>query len=131
MKFGIAAFFASMVVATAKESEMLPVFPDSDRCTTIIVSKGASTEGPMTSHTADCANCDFRVNKVPAMDWKEGEKRALYVYKGSYPANVVENRGSTWGSDNLEGSTEQIQAWVKEEADITGYIPQVGVCSYG
>jgi hypothetical protein len=108
MKFGIAALFASAASAAIDKSHMIPVFPDSDRCTTIIASKKAGTEGPMTSHTADCSNCDFRVNKVPAMDWPEGSKRALYVYKGSYPANVAEDRGSTWRVDNLEGNLTRI-----------------------
>lgn len=35
-----------------------------DRCTTIIVGPKAGKEGPMTTHTADCLNCDFRVGKV-------------------------------------------------------------------
>ena len=35
-----------------------------DKCTTIIVGKTAGTEGPMTTHTADCSDCDFRLAKV-------------------------------------------------------------------
>jgi hypothetical protein len=83
--------------------QLLPWTAGSEKCTTILVSKGAGTEGPMTTHTADCANCDFRVNKVPPMDWKEGDQRAMYVYKGSYPSQVIENRGTTWSAANLEG----------------------------
>ena len=37
---------------------------ETDKCTTIIVGKNAGTEGPMTTHTADCSDCDFRVSKV-------------------------------------------------------------------
>ena len=148
------------------KSVPIPWSEGSDKCTTIVVGGAAGTEGPMTTHTADCSNCDFRLNKVPAKDWKEGEKRALYVYKGSYPSQVIEGRGTTWSASNLEGYTpfsysskptfysysntsshpsssfspffpyslshsrflgspEQIQAWLKEERAVTGYIPQV------
>ena len=39
-------------------------FAEIDKCTTIIVGKTAGTEGPMTTHTADCSDCDFRIAKV-------------------------------------------------------------------
>jgi dipeptidase len=95
-------------------------------CTSIIVSKGAAEEGPMTTHTADCAECDFRISKVPAADWPEGSERVLYQYKSSYPATVVKDRGTTWHPDNLEGTPEQIAAWKEYETSlITGKIPQV------
>ena len=107
MKFGATVAVLTSAAATSiDKSRLLPVYSDSDRCTTIIVGRKAGTEGPMTTHTADCADCDFRINKVPARDWPEGEKRALYVYKGNYPANVVEGRGSTWGVANLEGCND-------------------------
>ena len=38
--------------------------PKVDRCTTIIVGKKAGVSGPMNTHTADCSDCDFRINKV-------------------------------------------------------------------
>lgn len=122
--FGEAA--AAPVAHTIDKSRLLPWTEGSEKCTAIVVSKGAGTEGPMTTHTADCANCDFRLNKVPAKDWNEDDLRALYVYKGSYPSQVIENRGTTWSASNLEGSPQQIAEWIKEEKSITGYIPQVG-----
>jgi hypothetical protein len=84
----------------------------------------SGTEGPMVTHTADCLNCDFRVNKVPAKDWPPGSLRPLYVYRGEYPATISSLRGETWDPQNLEGSPEQIANWGKESL-ITGYIPQV------
>ena len=62
-----------------------------DKCTAIIVGKKAGKEGPMTTHTADSSDCDFRLNKVPAMDFKEKEKRPLYLYKGS---EFTHNKGT-------------------------------------
>lgn len=95
-----------------------------DRCTSIVVGPAAGVEGPMNTHTADCANCDFRINKVPAMDHAEGAMRPLYLYKGDYPGTVTSRRGHTWHPDNLEGTPEQLAAWGKESV-ITGYVPQV------
>ena len=80
----------------------------------------------MTTHTADCAECDFRISKVPAADWPEGSKRVLYQYRSSYPATVASDRGTTWHPDNLEGTPDQIAAWKEFETSlITGEIPQV------
>jgi hypothetical protein len=111
-------------VARAAE-ETLKSLPE-DRCTTMIVGAKAGADGPMTTHTADCANCDFRVNKVPAKDWPEGARRALYVYKPDYPALISKDRGDTWDPSNLEGSPDQLNEW-GEESEITGHIPQVSI----
>jgi hypothetical protein len=102
---------------------------DLDRCTTIVVGPKASTNGPMCTHTADCSNCDFRLNKVPAKDWPAGSKRPLYLYKGDYPSTISMDRGNTWHPDNLEGSNKQKELWGNESV-ITGYIPQVILFSY-
>lgn len=97
---------------------------DPDRCTAIIVGRKAGASGPMTTHTADCSDCDFRINKVPAKDWPAGSKRPLYIYKGNYPSLITTTRGATWLPNNLEGTPDQIKAWGTESI-ITGYIPQV------
>lgn len=99
-------------------------FPEVDRCTSILVGPTAGTKGPMTTHTADCSDCDFRINKTPAADHKEGSVRKLYVYKGNYPSTIASDRGSTWHPDNLEGTAEQLALWGKESVS-TGSIPQV------
>lgn len=95
-----------------------------DRCTSIIAGAKAGVDGPMTTHTNDCADCDFRLAKVPARDWPVGSKRPLYLYKGSYPVNIMSDRGDTWLPSNLEGSPEQLAVW-NEPTPVTGYIPQV------
>uniref|UniRef100_A0A7S3H5K0 Dipeptidase n=1 Tax=Spumella elongata TaxID=89044 RepID=A0A7S3H5K0_9STRA len=97
---------------------------EADRCTSIIVGAKAGSEGPMTTHTADCMNCDFRLAKVPARDWPAGTMRPLYVYHGNYPSVISAHRGATWHPSNLEGTPEQLAAWGTESV-ITGYIPQV------
>ena len=53
---------ASIVVSAVVKADN--TFAEVDKCTTIIVGKTAGTEGPMTTHTADCSDCDFRVSKV-------------------------------------------------------------------
>ena len=97
---------------------------DGDRCTTIVMGKIAGVGGPMTTHTADCSECDFRINKVPARDHPAGTMRPLYEYKADYPSNVVSDRGKTWRFDNLEGTETQKQLW-STSTKITGYIPEV------
>lgn len=43
--------------------------------------KQASADGStMTTHTADCAECDFRLARVPARDWPEGAMRPVYLF---------------------------------------------------
>lgn len=37
----------------------------------------------MTTHTADCAECDFRIAKVPAQDWEPGSMRPIYLFASS------------------------------------------------
>ena len=121
----LATSVSGSIVVTAQEKLDTVVHP-TDKCTSIVVAKGAGVEGPMTTHTADCADCDFRINKVAAADWPEGSTRTLYQYKGSYPATVVSDRGKTWHPDNLEGSPEQISQWKEFETSlVTGVIPQV------
>ena len=50
--------------ASGKDKAGEKVF-GSDKCTAILVgAKASATGSPMTTHTADCAECDWRVNKV-------------------------------------------------------------------
>ena len=105
--------------------EELTAFPETDKCTALAVGPKAGVDGTMTTHNNDCFNCDWRINKVPAMDWEEGAERPLVLFKDSgYPGFVNSNRGKTWHPDNLEGTPEQIEAW-KENVGTTGSIPQV------
>ena len=72
----------------------------------------------------DCAECDWRVNKVPARDWPIGSLRPIYLLSATYPKQVREDRGETWHPDNLEDMPQRPQ-WEKMRGDILGYIPQV------
>jgi hypothetical protein len=101
---------------------------NNDKCTTIVVGGTAGINGPMNTHTSDCADCDFRINKVPARDWPAGAKRPLYLYKSNYPMMVIPDRGDTWASSNLEGSADQLAVW-NTETPTTGFVPQVSHCS--
>jgi hypothetical protein len=40
---------------------------DGDKCTSIAVGPKAGSEGPMNTHTSDCGDCDFRINKVHSL----------------------------------------------------------------
>jgi len=100
------------------------------KCTTIAVSKGASLEGPMVTHTSDCADCDFRVNKMKAQTHAKDSVRTLYEYKGNYPATVTTERSTnggagTWDPSNLQGTDEQKLEWGVGEKHVTGTLPEV------
>ena len=50
----------------------------------MLFSPPATVDGSvMTTHTADCAECDFRMAKVPARDWPEGSKRPVYLFSSA------------------------------------------------
>lgn len=80
----------------------------------------------MTTHTADCAECDFRLAKVPARDWPAGSQRPIYLFASAYPRRVQEGRSATWEPSNLDDSLPQAPVWKKKGfSKIIGYIPQV------
>jgi len=109
-----------LVSALAQDS----IAPRNDQCTTMIVGRKAGKHGPMTTHTADCLDCDFRVNKVPAADHAPGSMRNVYLFKGDYPQTLVADRGATWQVSNLEGTDEQKAAW-GTQSEILMTIPEV------
>jgi len=50
-----------------------------DKCTVILVGKGASADGSVIStHTCDCAVCDWTWRRVAPADFEEGAKRRIY-----------------------------------------------------
>lgn len=65
-------------------------FGNNDKCTAILGGRLATTDGStVTTHNADCAECDWRINKVPAMDWAPGSMRP--VYKVTTNIHIVYN----------------------------------------
>lgn len=119
---GVVALGLLLFVAGAVEEEFDPA--KLDRCTTMITGKKAGKSGPMTTHTADCLDCDFRVNKVPAADHPPGSMRNIYLFKGDYPQTITSDRGATWLPSNLEGTDEQKAAWGTQSTVIMT-IPEV------
>ena len=83
-------------------------------CTTIVVTKGASVDGSvMVTHTADCGSCDFRLVRVPAMNFEAGTKRPVYPMREPYPRYVGTYHGEGYNTPGYE-PTEPL-----------GYIDQV------
>ena len=79
--------------------------PETDKCTAMAVgNKGTIDGSTFNTHTADCADCDWRVNKVPAKDWPAGARRPILALSGAYPRQVRNDRGVTWSTNNLEVS---------------------------
>ena len=79
----------------ARTSTPVFVSPDeygNDRCTAIAVGRAATADGStMTTYNADCAECDWRVNKVEAQDWPEGSMRPIYLLTGTDDTNRIRN----------------------------------------
>ena len=99
---------------------------DNDRCTTIAMGTGATVDqSTLLTYNADCAECDWRVNKVPAKDWPAGSMRPVYLLSGAYPRQVRSDRGATWMLENLEDLPQRAE-WEKlKNKEIIGHIPQV------
>jgi dipeptidase len=91
-----------------------------DGCTAIIVSKAAGSEGPMTTHTADCMNCDFRISKVAAMDHPKGSRAPIYQNVATYPRYIGNERGETFRREYVKTGV-----WDWPDTEPLGYIPQV------
>ena len=104
-----------------------PLAISGDRCTAIAVGNMATKDGAtMTTHTMDCKECDWRINKVPAADHLPGSTRPIYLLSGAYPRQVRDDRGLTWSVDNLEEISPQKEEWLTmKDKVIIGYIPQV------
>ncbi len=100
-------------------------FPTIDKCTAIAVGRLATADGgTMTTHTADCAECDWRINKVPGKIWPAGSQRPIYLISSAYPRQVREDRGFTWSPSNLEDIPSLRPQWEAMKGEIIGYIPQ-------
>ncbi len=60
----ILLFYIIAVTSVVAESEQILAIPE-DKCTAIAVARGATVDdSTMTTHTMDCFECDWRVNKV-------------------------------------------------------------------
>jgi hypothetical protein len=107
-------------------SAEVPIMSAADKCTSIVVGPTATTDGSsMNTHSADCAECDWRPNKVPARDWPEGSMRPIHKISGTYPRQVREDRGFTWTKDNLEDLPQKDEWATMEDYTLMGHIPQV------
>ena len=96
-----------------------------DRCTAIIVGKAASSNGhPMTTHTNDCSNCDFRIAKVPAADHSENATISIPLVKMDYPRYVGKDRGPVFYPENFDQSVNNWQN-LENVTQILGELPQV------
>ncbi|DBA03333.1 TPA: hypothetical protein N0F65_004610 [Lagenidium giganteum] len=92
-----------------------------DRCTAIIVGAAASTNNaPMTTHTADCSSCDFRIAKVPAQRFNAVDEREITLVELDYPRYVGKARGSVYYRENLD---TRFYNWT--DSTVLGTIPQV------
>eukprot|EP00614_Pseudopedinella_elastica_P000367 CAMPEP_0172605628 /NCGR_PEP_ID=MMETSP1068-20121228/25869_1 /TAXON_ID=35684 /ORGANISM="Pseudopedinella elastica, Strain CCMP716" /LENGTH=847 /DNA_ID=CAMNT_0013408087 /DNA_START=94 /DNA_END=2637 /DNA_ORIENTATION=- len=99
-----------------------------DACTAIVVGKDASATGAtIASHTDDCLNCDWRLNKVPAKTHPKGAMRRIRAARFAYPRCLEEGRGLACSPSTIEAEAGDLHQWKDGEgwfADI-GSIPEV------
>jgi len=70
-----------------------------DKCTVVLVGKGASTDGSvMSTHTCDCSICDWTWRYVPPADHEEGAMRKIYWFNQF--STTPPEKGLNW--DNLD-----------------------------
>ncbi|KAF0719436.1 Aste57867_1032 [Aphanomyces stellatus] len=74
-----------------------------DRCTAILVGAKASASGtPMTTHSNDCSDCDFRLVKIPPMTHAPGAMRDIVLFNSQYPRYVGSARGPAYSQKLLD-----------------------------
>jgi len=97
-------------------------------CTAIVVGKGATVDGStMSTHNADCLNCDFRVARTPSKVHAKGSTKAVLKYKPDYPHFVTDTRSPVWSPANLDEKLPQSAAWADPafvKSLVVGYIPE-------
>ena len=94
--------------------------PAPEGCTAIAVSRSASTTAPMTTHTNDCKDCDYRISHVPAAHHKPGSRRPVYVSRFAYPRFLGRERGTTFLPSNTD-----FRPYAWQPSEPIGYVEQV------
>jgi dipeptidase len=61
----------------------------------------------VTTHNADCAECDYRITHVPARTWPAGSKRPVYPVRQAYPRYIQDGvvDPNNLGPDYLASAT--------------------------
>ena len=65
----------------------------------------SSSNNSVTTHNADCQECDLRINHVPARDWPIGSKRPVYNMRAAYPRYLETPELNIHGPDFLKSSS--------------------------
>ena len=94
--------------------------PPPEGCTAIAVSRSASLTTPLTTHTNDCKDCDYRLSHVPAATHPTSSRRAVYASRFAYPRFLGRERGTTFLPVHTDFRPYQ---WRRSEP--VGYIEQV------
>ncbi|ETV98278.1 hypothetical protein H310_08990 [Aphanomyces invadans] len=109
----------TVLVGTALTAEY-----NADRCTVLLVGAKASATGtPMTTHTADSSDYDFRIAKVPRQQHAAGSHRNIPLLHQVYPRFVGRDRGAPeYYRENVEAGFFN---WT--DTPVIGTIPQVDI----
>ena len=94
--------------------------PPPEGCTAIAVSHSASTTTPLTTHTNDCKDCDYRLTHVPPTTHHPASRRPVYRSRFAYPRWAGQGRGLGYEVRWVDGG---VYGW--GESEVVGYVEQV------
>jgi hypothetical protein len=104
-----------LFVSAAAVQDMADYVPGRKRghCTALGLGKKATADGStVTTHNADCEECDFRINHVPARDWEPGSKRPVFRERLAYPRLLETPENNIHGPSYVVGSEDStIYPW--------------------
>ena len=96
--------------------------PPPEGCTAIAVSHAASSSTPLTTHTNDCKDCDYRLSHVPAATHPPSSRRPVYASRFAYPRFLGTGRGATFHPSNTD-----FRPYRWRESEPIGWVEQVAV----
>ena len=114
--------FLPLLALSDVPADTLSPVPPPDGCTAIAVTLSASQTGPLTTHTNDCKDCDFRLSLVPRSSPPPHTPRAIPPSRFSYPRYVGPDRGNTLTEARLDRRVGR--TWTETVA--VGEVEEVG-----
>mmetsp|Transcript_13720 Transcript_13720/g.14261 ORF Transcript_13720/g.14261 Transcript_13720/m.14261 type:complete len:715 (+) Transcript_13720:67-2211(+) len=102
-----------------------PKYIDDGMCTALGIGRLAtSDQSTITTHNADCQECDIRVTHVPARDWPSNSKRPVFRERLAYPRLLETEENNIHGPEYLVGTIDTtIYPWEPQEPIF--YVDQV------
>mmetsp|Transcript_8804 Transcript_8804/g.13172 ORF Transcript_8804/g.13172 Transcript_8804/m.13172 type:complete len:726 (+) Transcript_8804:54-2231(+) len=122
--YNLIGLFCSILLLA--HAEKRAKYQDDGMCTALGVGRLAMKDlSTVTTHNADCQECDVRVTHVPARDWEAGlNKRPVFRERLAYPRLLETEENNIHGPEYLVGSEDStIYPW--EPLDPVFFVDQV------